>query len=188
MEIEREDEFTRFSRIFSVDPGLFNIGLCILDSEWRILELRRTELSLNGKIIERQRDLDLPGFLEFLTDQIELWLTRYVLPRIPLDDSPILFICEENSDKLVFTRDWCGILSGILLSFPRIQFKTVYPPNVSNWLRRKGKKKGVGRFEKKRFTMEYVMDLEQSPLANVELNEHSADACVNAIYIKERFF
>ena len=184
-----ELENPRFSRIFSVDPGLINIGLAILDSEWRILELRLTNLTLDGGIIAHQRELDLPSFLQFLTEQIEFWLNRYVLPRIPMDDSTILFIVEENSDKLVFTRDWCGILAGLLHPYPRIQFKTVYPPNVSRWLGDLGKKRGINRIGKKRFTIKMIEELERNPSATViQLNEHSADAAANALYIRDRFF
>jgi hypothetical protein len=185
MKLENEQHFCR---IFSVDPGLYNIGLCVMDGNWRILELRRTPLPSGGIHLEYVHRKQRVKWHEKLAQELDSWFACYVTPRLPLEGGRILIVVEEND--LTMTKDWCATLAGLLTSWADFSLITVIPKQVAKWMYKQGLESPATRSQKKRFAMEMVGRTEVAPGAGVPmlLDEHSADACVNALYVRERFY
>lgn len=175
-----------FCRIFSVDPGLYNIGLCVMDGDWRIMELQRTPLS--ARHLEHVHQYQRATWHEQLAAELDSWFARYIAPRLPLSGGQVLMIVEEND--LAMTKDWCATLAGLLTSWADFKLMTVIPKQVAKWMYKQGLSKPATRAQKKRFAVGMVGRADVAPGASVPmlLDEHSADACVNALYVRERFY
>lgn len=183
-----ENPNERFVRIFSIDPGYYNVGLCVLDSDWRILDLARTTMPCGGAELERMKHRDRSRWFSNLAKEMGAWYNRYVVPRIPLEGGRLLFVVEENGPDLQMTKDWTGILAGMLHSWTDVELRTVAPKSVAKWMYRQGMRKPATRDQKKRYAMEQVGKASMNPNAHVPqiLDEHSADAYVNAMYIRQK--
>jgi len=174
-------------RVISIDPGMVNVGLAVLDGDWKIRELRHSELA-HGKTLTAAHFAHRTQWVGILADEIQWWAIRYVYPHIllaPEDGVRTLVIVEENDLKL--HQDWAGIVAGILTGLPGVTVMTVLPMEVTKWMHRMGLPGRADRAEKKRFSIEFVRGLPGAEQVE-SFDDHSCDACMNAMYVRERFF
>lgn len=183
---------TEFVRIFSVDPGIDNVGLCVMDGNFNVIELLATPLpdALGLRRLHKEQRTE---WVTNLCESITSWLSQYVLPRmLPFGSGPILVIIEENDHKLPYTKDFAAVLCGLLYSnrSVRTHIITVLPMNVAAWMHREGLPSGSSRAQKKTWTLKYVADLPLAPnhVERMILTPDSADAAANAYYVRHRFY
>lgn len=186
----RGAELRRVARVISVDPGLTNVGLAVLDDQWRVVELKHVALPNGGKLCRFHFE-SRTEWVAKLAEEVAAWFDRYVLPRLLLNpecDDVTLVVVEEND--LALTRDWAGVLAGMLAGWESVKVVTVLPRVVRRWMVGKGMPPLATRPQKKQFAVEFVGRVTPAPHAHLPfvMDDHSADACMNALYVRERFF
>jgi len=189
--MEVSGEF-RVCGVISVDPGLTNVGLCELDDEWRVVDLRHSALPHSAQL-SRLHFERRPEWIHILAQDVYEWVRRHIFPRLLFlnreTDDELLVVVEEND--LAITRDWAGILTGILAGCQGVRVVTVLPTHVKAWMVKHGMPAKASRYQKKKFAVDFVSSLEMGEREDgckLIVDDHSADACLNALYIRERFF
>lgn len=177
----------KVGRVISIDPGTQNVGLAVLDGDFRLIELRHSSLP-HADLLPSAHSSHRVRWVGLLAEEIRDWVNRYVMPRIPgifeeEEGELTLVLVEENG--LLLHMDWAGIVAGIFVGYPGVRVVTVLPGKVSAWMKGMGLGRLASREEKKRFAVEFVRGL---PGGEGVSDDHSADACMNALYLRDRFF
>lgn len=170
-------------RVFSVDPGVSNVGLCVFDWDTgtgtqTLVELTTDQLDDPGTLLW-QHQLYRTEWIEILSRSIESWINHSVTRHFRFDRN-MMFVVEENDIK--FTRDWAPLLIEKLGHLDNAEFFSVLPKVVHNWLiKLHGLPKKSSRSSKKNHVMN--MFRSKHPVHPFSITEHSSDAWVNAQYI-----
>lgn len=179
-------------RLISIDPGLSNVGLCVLDWCAGPGGVTQTLVAMKNHPLPDAVTLSWKHFknrLEWvgvLNDSIHIWLTRYVIPRMRYD-VPVILVVEEND--LTLTRDWAPLAIAHMGIFANVIPVTVIPTVVHKWMiNQRGMVRGVNRGDKKLHTKALFVDwLKDGKLDDTfNICEHSVDAWVNSQHLIER--
>lgn len=160
----------------SIDPGTRNIGTaCFINKQL----IRTAHVSLSNLPNSSSDSLSLMSLFFGLKNLLTNCLPY--IGEIDFIQLKKLRVILEYQDIRV-TRDFNGILTGILLSFnPTAQIFVVYPQAVSKWMGFQT----IGRSVKKRKTLEWIkkkVGLEEA------ITHDQADAILNFIYADCRLF
>lgn len=182
---------TYYDRIISIDTGLNNVGVSIMDADQNVLYMETTPLSLdNSNVLQWKKFIYKVDWIGRLTDLIYQWLGRYIIPRIlHAPEHKNLIIIEENS--IPFTKDFPGIISAFFYRYDNITIMTVSPIIVHRSLRSLGMPKGLIGKDKKKWVInhfgEKTVNKILGDLENMNITEHSCDAWMNATYFLKRY-
>lgn len=168
-----------FDNILSIDPGIHNFGVTLLDAHFNPLYAEVWDLC-PGKSANDFQCVERHFFISRLLTRLEECASESsIFKMIRFSGINLLVIMEENPD-MILTQYIPPLVVAILgqIRFSSINLVTVLPRVVTRYAYTQGLQRRSNRTQKKKWTMD------RYSLSNPDI----ADTILNAEYVNQRFF